>query len=108
MEQSHTAVRAKIPKSLSATNVVSRFTLSTSALPMMPSAIPVGKKGHYQRACLAGKAVHGIEKEEESFFLGSVTLMMMAVEIDIMDKNITFKLDTGAYVSQFLTAFFSP
>ena len=55
--------------------------------------------GHYQRVCLAGKAVHGIEEEEsESFFLGSVSSDAdpWTVDIGIMDKDVTFKLDSGA------------
>lgn len=45
--------------------------------------------------------MHGIEEEEESFFLGSVTsdVNTWTADIDIMDKNITFKLDTGADVT---------
>lgn len=45
--------------------------------------------------------MHGIEKQEESFFLGSVTSDMdpWTVDVKIMDKTITFKLDTGADVS---------
>lgn len=45
--------------------------------------------------------VHGIEEEEEKFFLGSVTSEIDAwtTIIDIMGKNITFKLDTGADVN---------
>ena len=55
--------------------------------------------GHYQRLCLAGKAVHGIEEEEsESFILGSVSSDAdpWTVDIGIMDKDVTFKLDSGA------------
>ena len=61
-----------------------------------------GKMGHYQRVCLAGKAVHGIEEEEsESFFLGSVSSDAdpWTVDICIMDKDVTFKLDSGADVT---------
>ena len=61
-----------------------------------------GKMGHYQRVCLAGKAVHGIEEEEsESFFLGSVSsdADSWTVDIGIMDKDVTFKLDSGADVT---------
>ena len=61
-----------------------------------------GKMGHYQRVCLAGKAVHGIEEEEsESFFLGSVSSDAdpWTVDIGIMDKDVTFKLDSGADVT---------
>jgi hypothetical protein len=58
--------------------------------------------GHYQRVCLEGKAVHGIEEEEsESFFLGSVSSDAdpWTVDIGIMDKDVTFKLDSGADVT---------
>lgn len=60
-----------------------------------------GKKGHYQHVCCTGKAVQSIEEEEESFFLGTVTSddHTWTVVIDVMDKNITFKLDTGADVT---------
>lgn len=44
MELSHTAVRAKIQKAPSATNTPACLKLSTSALPMMQSAITVRKK----------------------------------------------------------------
>lgn len=45
--------------------------------------------------------MHGTEEEEESFFLGSVTSDAdpWTVERDIMDKNNTLKLDTGADVT---------
>lgn len=51
--------------------------------------------------CCTGKAVQSIEEEEESFFLGTVTSDddTWTVVIDVMDKNITFKLDTGADVT---------
>ena len=60
-----------------------------------------GKMGHYQRVCLAGKAVHGIEEEEDGWFLGSVTpgADPWTVQIKVMDKQVTFKLDTGADVT---------
>lgn len=62
-----------------------------------------GKMGHYQRVCHAGRAVHGIdeEEEEEDFFLGYVTNDCDAwtVDISILDKLLTFKLDTGADVT---------
>lgn len=59
-----------------------------------------GKKGHYQRVCHMGKAVQSTE-EEENFFLGTVTSDddKWTAVIDVMDKNITFKLDTGADVT---------
>lgn len=44
MELSHTAVRAKIQKAPSATNMPACLKLSTSALPMMQSAITARKK----------------------------------------------------------------
>lgn len=44
MELSHTAVRAKIQKAPSATNMPACLKLSTSALPMMQCAITERKK----------------------------------------------------------------
>lgn len=60
-----------------------------------------GKMGHFQRVCRAGRAVHGIEEEEENFFLGAVTNDSDAwtVDIGIQEKSLTFKLDTGADVT---------
>lgn len=54
--------------------------------------------------CLASKAVHAIEgheEEEQCFFLGSVTsdAASWTIDVNIRDKNYTFKLDTGADVT---------
>lgn len=53
MELNHKAVRAKIQKAPSVTNVAACLTLRMSALPMTQYAIIVGK----QFLCLTGKAV---------------------------------------------------
>ncbi len=100
-EQSHTAVRAKTQKAPSVINALANVKLITSTLPMMPSPIHAEKRATTSVCVCAGKTVHGIEEEEESFFLGSVTSDVNAwtADIGIMDKNITFKLDTGADVT---------
>ncbi|KAK0156520.1 hypothetical protein N1851_000189 [Merluccius polli] len=83
------------------TKLEALHTPSISVLPIVPSAIPV-EKWVTTSVCLAGKAVHGIEEEEsESFFLGCVSSDTdpWTVDIGIMDKNVTFKLDSGADVT---------
>lgn len=69
MELSHTAVRAKIQKAPSATNMPACLKLSTSALPMMQCAITARekkkKKGHSQCVCPAYKAECGVGKKKK-------------------------------------------
>lgn len=60
-----------------------------------------GKMGHYMRVCKAAKSVHEINEEDESLFLGSIEAdndPWMA-DIDINNKSVQFKIDTGADVS---------
>lgn len=75
----------------SVTNVKETLTQSRCALPKMKIVISVGKRGHYQRMCRAGKAAHGIEEEDEDcFFLSSVSndTSPWTEDIDILDKTI--------------------
>ncbi|CAG5937763.1 unnamed protein product [Menidia menidia] len=61
-----------------------------------------GKKGHYQRVCRNKAVVACIEEEErKSFFLGSVTCKTNKWEVDVQikEKRLKFKLDTGADVT---------
>lgn len=74
MELSHTAVRAKIQKAPSATNMPACLKLSTSALPMMQSAITVGKKKVTTSVCaVLLKLCVVLKKKIKSLFLCSVT-----------------------------------
>ncbi|XP_034075852.1 uncharacterized protein K02A2.6-like [Gymnodraco acuticeps] len=60
-----------------------------------------GKMGYYMRVCKAAKSVHEINEEEESLFLGSIEAdndPWMA-DIDINNKSVQFKIDTGADVT---------
>lgn len=68
MEQSHSAVRAKIQKAPSATNVVARLTPSTSALPMMPSAVPVGKNVTTSMCAMQVKLCMVLRKRRKASF----------------------------------------
>lgn len=67
MELSHTAVRAKIQKAPSATNMPACLKLSTSALPMMQCAITVREKKVTATVCVcpAYKAECGVGKKKK-------------------------------------------
>ncbi|KAJ8377185.1 hypothetical protein SKAU_G00077650 [Synaphobranchus kaupii] len=61
-----------------------------------------GKKGHYRRVCKSAKAVHEVQEEDEEQFLGSVSAEEgdpWMVDIDISDRQVQFKIDTGADVT---------
>lgn len=61
-----------------------------------------GKRGHFSRVCMS-KNVHEVaeEYEEEEVFLGSVTAKgePWMVDIDINERQVPFKIDTGADVT---------
>lgn len=60
-----------------------------------------GKKGHYRRVCRAPKTVHEVEEDEHGLFLGSVKCEgePWTVDLSINNKNVSFKIDTGADVT---------
>ncbi|XP_014877529.1 uncharacterized protein LOC106939594 [Poecilia latipinna] len=60
-----------------------------------------GKKGHYKRVCRTLKTVHAVERDNEFLFLGSITNgdEPWRVDVEINNRNVSFKIDTGADVT---------
>ncbi|KAJ8375234.1 hypothetical protein SKAU_G00058140 [Synaphobranchus kaupii] len=60
-----------------------------------------GKKGHYRRVCASSRAVHEVQEEdsEDDYFLGTIATDGDPWMVKIKDRNVTFKMDTGADVT---------
>ena len=59
------------------------------------------KKGHYQHVCMSSRAMNEVQEEDDSIILGTITAGgdPSLIDIQVMDRNVKFKVDTGADVT---------